>query len=272
MAFREGLEAFLIITIIIKFLEKTDNNKLKKYVGIGIALSILFSILAGLILFVVSNMLTSIENVGKLWESISSLIAVGLIITFIIWIIKHGQYIKMHIEHKTAVNLSANGITILTIFLISREGVEIALFTFAGSYQIVSIVIGIALSSIISMLILLSLIKANFKAIFVITLVYLIMQSGYLLGYGLHEGLSALKGLGYIESSNFLLAKLFDFSATIFNHKEGIIGLPLNVLFGWYSKPEWIQFAAQYLTTIALFITWIKHNNKNMNNKSLRAA
>ena len=42
-------------------------------------------------------------------------------------------------------------------------------------------------------------------------------------------------------------------SATVLNHNEGVLGLPLNVLLGWYSKPEWIQFIILYAYTIGIF-------------------
>jgi len=53
-----------------------------------------------------------------------------------------------------------------------------------------------------------------------------------------------------------ILHMAFDLSKTIFNHKDGIIGLPLYVTIGWYSKPEWIQFLLQYGLTGFLFIYW----------------
>ncbi|MBM3706634.1 MAG: hypothetical protein FJW66_08935 [Actinobacteria bacterium] len=79
-----------------------------------------------------------------------------------------------------------------------------------------------------------------------------------MLGYGIHEGLSALKDLGFMAKDNILFLKAFDLSKTIFYHKEGILGLPLYVLAGWYSKPEWIQFIVQYGYTSLMFLFWYK--------------
>jgi high-affinity iron transporter len=104
--------------------------------------------------------------------------------------------------------------------------------------------------------------------IFRITLAYLILQAGFLIGYSLHEGLSAMKGYAFLSKDSLLFSKAFDLSNTMFNHKEGFAGLPLNVLFGWYSKPEWIQFIVQYTYTFGIFIFWFLNNRKKAKIKS----
>lgn len=263
MSFREGLEAFLILVLILKFIERTDNKHLNRIVIYGFISGVTFSLIIGFLLFFIGGQLKKMDEVGKLWESIASLIAVGLVTSFILWMIQHGSKIKKYVEYKTAINLTKFGIYIVSFILIAREGVEIAIFSFAGQYHYLSIIIGIFISLLISLSVYFSLVKVEIASIFKITLIYLIIQAGYLLGYGLHEGLSALKSLGFIKSNSILLIKVFDFSKTTLEHKEGLIGLPLNILFGWYSKPEWIQFITQYIFTILLLIYWIKRNKSS---------
>lgn len=258
MSLREGLEAFLIVAMILKFLEKTDSNNLKKSVWAGTIGSIVVSIIFGYGLFLISSKLNSIGIVGKIWESFASIFAVALVASFIIWMINNTKNIKQHIENKVSLNLSKIGIALVSFALVAREGVEIAIFSFAGKYSILSIIIGLLIALAIVVGISYSLIKVNLNTLFKITLVYLIIQAGYLLGYGVHEGISALKAGSLLSSTNLLTIKLFNLSGTILNHKQGLIGLPLNVLIGWYSKPEWIQFLIQYLFTGGLFAYWYK--------------
>ncbi|TXT16402.1 MAG: putative Membrane protein [Erysipelotrichaceae bacterium] len=99
-------------------------------------------------------------------------------------------------------------------------------------------------------------VKINLRILFNITLVYLILQAGFLLGYAVHEGLSALKALSVISGDNFIFTKAFDLSGTVFNHKEGVLGIPLYVLFGWYSKPEWIQLILHYGYIVGMTLVW----------------
>jgi high-affinity iron transporter len=254
LGFREGLEAFLIISIIFRYLLKTGADTLKKYVWIGTGIGILASVGLGGLLARVGNLIGKTDQIAKLWESVASLFAMLLVTTFIIWMIRQGSNMVATVENNIKSNISKVGIILVTSTMVAREGAEIAIFTFTGNYELSAISTGILLSLILTVLIYFSLVKVNLKTIFKITLIYLILQAGYLLGYGIHEGLSALKDLAVFSNNSILYAKAFDLSATILNHKEGVVGLPLNVLLGWYSKPEWIQFISQYAYTICIFV------------------
>jgi len=262
MGFREGLEAFLIIVIILRYLTKIDQNKLKIKVYQGCIAGIIFSILLGIGLYLLSSIISSISTLNKSWESISSFIALALVTTFIIWMIRHGHSMTAEIKNQVNKNLSSLGIFFVSFIMIAREGTEIVFFTFAGKYSTGSISVGIALAFILSILIYYSFVNINLGLLFKITLIYLILQSGFLLGYSVHEGLSAFKEYGVIDSNNILLYKAFNLSATMFSHKDGVIGLPLYVLFGWYSKPEWLQFIIQYSYSIFIFTYWLNFNRK----------
>jgi len=251
MGFREGLEAFLVVAIIIHYLEKLNLHTYKKYVGYGVCTGISLSLLLGGLLNYVGNGLL----VAKIWESVASLIALTLVTTFIIWMINHGRTIAKHVEEQVDSNLSATGVFWVSTLMVAREGVEIAIFAFAGQYSTGSIFSGIFVALVLATLIFTSLIKVNLSTVFNITLVYLILQAGYLFGYGLHEGLSALKDTAYIAKDSVLLVRVFDLSQTILDNKAGIVGLPLNILLGWYARPEWLQFIAQYgYVTIMFFL------------------
>lgn len=123
------------------------------------------------------------------------------------------------------------------------------------------IIAGLGLSIILAILIHYSLVKVQLQAIFNITLFYLIIQAGYLFGYSIHEGISALKDMEVLSKDSPLFSRMFDLSKTVFNHKEGLLGVPLNVFLGWYSKPEWIQFVFQY-GLISILINYWRIKNK----------
>ncbi|WP_206459140.1 FTR1 family iron permease [Anaerovorax sp. IOR16] len=262
MGFREGLEAFLIVVIILQYLKKSKNESFRKNVYYGTIMGISSSLAIGGILYILSKAIDRMDEVAKLWESAASFIALVLVTTFIYWMIKHGRNMVTTVENKVSTNLSAFGITSIAFIMVAREGVEVAIFTFAGKYTIMPILSGILTAMVLTILINYSLVKVNLKVLFNLTLGYLILQAGFLLGYGIHEGLSALHALNLISSEHLFLVKAFDLSETIFNHKEGVIGLPLYVLFGWYSKPEIPQFLMQYLYTFSLFYVWHKEVKK----------
>lgn len=132
MAFREGLEGFLIISIMLKFLEKINKTDLKKHVWTGTGLGLLVSIVFGMLLFSLSSYFGGVSTTAKIWESLVGFLAVMFLASFIVWMIKHGAQIKKHIEDQTALNLSVGSIVLLVAVMISREGAEIAIFSFAG--------------------------------------------------------------------------------------------------------------------------------------------
>ncbi|MCP3677502.1 MAG: hydrogenase [Deltaproteobacteria bacterium] len=262
MGFREGLEAFLLIAIILKYISKAEQSSLKSKVIQGSIIGIIISLMLGMLLNTISVGLGGVESLTKAWESAASLIALALVTMFIFWMIRHGHDMAKHVEGQVAKNLSPYGLLLISLVIVAREGTEIAIFSFAGKYPFNIVVVGVLASLVLTLLIFYSLVKVNIGLLFKITLAYLILQAGYLLGYTLHEGFSAMKGYGMISGENIIFIKAFDISKTIFSHKDGVLGIPLHVVFGWYSKPEWIQFIIQYLYTILVFFFWFLDTRK----------
>lgn len=181
ISFREALEGFLILILLLNFLDKVSFAHLKINAFYGLCLSIVVSLLLGIGFHFLGVELETMEKFEQLWTSIVSLVAVGLVTSFIIWMIKHGHIIKHYVEKQTSVNLTALGVFFVSFILLAREGVEIAIFTFAGQYNTTSIIIGIILAIIVALIIYFSLFKVSISKIFKITLVYLIIQAGYLI-------------------------------------------------------------------------------------------
>ncbi|MDT8337149.1 MAG: FTR1 family protein, partial [Candidatus Izemoplasmatales bacterium] len=129
IGFREGLEAFLIIAIIIRYLQKTNRLSSIKYVWRGAGLGIVLSLVIGGILYLIARGLSDVDPVVKLWESGASVFALILVTTFIIWMIKNGSNMTNDIEGKIKKTISNVGILILTFAFVAREGVEIAIFS-----------------------------------------------------------------------------------------------------------------------------------------------
>jgi high-affinity iron transporter len=262
MGFREGLEAFLIVTIILQYLSQTNKSGFKKFVFNGTIAGVLASFVIGGALFVVSSAIQKTEEIAKIWESGASIVALVFVTTFIYWMIKHGSNMVVEVQNQVKQSLSKAGLFSVAFIMVVREGSEIAIFTFAGQYTLASIGLGISLALIVSLLVYKSMVKINLRVLFNITLIYLILQAGFLLGYAVHEGLSALKALSIISGDNFIFMKAFDLSGTVFNHKEGVLGIPMYVLFGWYSKPEWIQLILHYGYVVGMILVW-KNLRKN---------
>lgn len=263
MGFREGLEAFLLIAIVLKYIAQTNRQHLQSKIKQGIVVGLSMSLLLGFLLNGLSDYLGGVSTLTKLWESVASLVALTLVSVFIVWMIKHGSDMAHHIKGEVDNSVSANGLFWIALIIIAREGTEVAIFSFAGKYPVDMVAIGLVSALLLTVLIFYSLVKINLSLLFRITLVYLILQAGFLLGYSLHEGFSALKGYGMISPDSFVFDKAFNLAKTVFSHKDGVLGIPLHVLFGWYSKPEWVQFIVQYLFTFGMFAYWVSYNKRS---------
>jgi len=193
MGFREGLEAFLIVVIILQYLNHTKQFKLKKNVYYGALSGIIASIGIGAGLYLISTFIEKTDEIAKIWESGASIIALLLITTFIFWMMKHGQNMIGEVEDKVKQNLSTSGLFSVAFIMVVREGAEIAIFTFAGKYTLLSILTGILISLILAYLVYRALININIKMLFNITLAYLILQAGFLFGISILEGIFAIK-------------------------------------------------------------------------------
>ena len=100
--------------------------------------------------------------------------------------------------------------------------------------------------------------RVPLKPFFFVSMVYLILQAGFMFGYSIHELLSVAKDLGYLASDGRYFVKAFDLTGTVVDHKTGLLGVPMYVLLGRYSKPEWIQLGIQYLYVIILSVFWYR--------------
>lgn len=266
MGIREGLEAFLIIVIMLEYLNKANRKGDKKYVYQGLLYGIVASLVFGGILYLTSMWLNNGNtNIAKLWEFGASFVALALITTFIFFMIRHKDSIVSEINGKMQVSLKAKAIILLALVMVAREGAEVVLFVFASVDKVsygLGALSGVLLSAGIVYLIYKSLIKVNLKVIFNITLVYLILQAGFLLGYSFHELFSYFKDVGVIDSGHWIYTKLFDVSSTFLHHKTAPIGIALYALIGWYSKPEVFQFVIQYGYTVTLLVFFVKSFKK----------
>ena len=263
---REGLEAFLIITLILEYLNKLGKRELFSSVRRGMYAGLAFSLIFGLVLWLLASALdNNSAAAGKLWEAIASFTAVLFISYFIYWMIRNGKNLVGDIKNSVDKNLSSRGLFLLSTVAVAREGAEISLFAFTAENKAVYLtgnLSGVLVAGIIAFLVYKSLVKIDIALIFRITLFYLILQSAYLFGYAVHELLSALKAIGTLGAESAVYTQLYNLGGTVLDHKTGALGIPLNVLAGWYSKPEIIQAVLQSGYAILFGVLWFTFNRR----------
>jgi high-affinity iron transporter len=188
---REGLEAFLIVAISLAYLKKTGRDALLPAVHWGIVLSIVVSIIAGLLLAQASN--------HSLWEGVLAVVAALLVASLTMHMWRAGKRMKKEIEGRleaSSVKVGRSaflGVFGFTVLMITREGMETALlmtqliFTVKSAQVIAGATVGTASAAFIAWLWSRYGYRVNLSRFFQVTAVFLLVFVVQLLIYGFHE-------------------------------------------------------------------------------------
>jgi len=191
ITFREGLEAFLIIAISLAYLKKTGRRALIPAVHWGIAVSVVLSIVAGVLLGRAGNQ--------ALWEGTLAIVAAVMVASLTIHMWRAAKRMKREIESRLeASSIKAGraaflGVFGFTLLMITREGMETALLMNALLFQMGSmpLLTGAAAGTIAAAFVawLWSRYghRVNLSRFFQVTAIFLLVFVVQLLIYGFHE-------------------------------------------------------------------------------------
>lgn len=251
---REGLEAALVVSILITYLVRTQRRNNIKFVWLGVAAAIALSTLFGALLTYTRFSLLSTFQSRELFGGIMSIIAVCLVTWMIIWMRDTGKRMSAELEGKleNAIQGGMLTIAIMAFVAVAREGLETTLFFFsavqaAGSTlePVVGFVLGMLTASTIGYLLYRRAVKINIKRFFVITGNFLILVAAGVLSYGIHDlqEADALPGLNTLA---------FDVSSTI--SVESWFGTLAKGIFNFSPQTSWLEAIAW--TSYTAFAIW----------------
>lgn len=186
---REGIEAALVIGIILAYIGKTNRLELKKYVYAGIAAAVAGSIATA----VAIQML--VAEWSEFMEGLMFFIAALFLATMLLWMHRTSKHIKQDIEQGVESAVSkwqALGILALTFFMIFREGAEIVLFLSAtvsesSAATAVEGIAGLAFAVLFGYLFIKGSLKMDLGRFFKITGIMLAVIIFQLIIGGIHE-------------------------------------------------------------------------------------
>ena len=95
---REGLEAALVIGIILAYLARTDNRRGFKSVWLGVLLAVATSLIAGAAIYFSAGELKGRSE--AIFEGATLIIAAGVLTWMIFWMRKQAVNIKGHLEEQ----------------------------------------------------------------------------------------------------------------------------------------------------------------------------
>jgi len=192
---REGVEAALIVGIVLGYLRKTGRLAAARMVHLGLGLGVLASLAAGLLL---SRL--NISELGDAYEGELMLLASVFVASMVWWMWRAGKRMKSEIEEKlTGLSDSAGpgaslGLCLFVFLMVFREGVETVLFLAAVSIrntsalmQFTGAVTGLALAVAFGVAFFKGSLRVNLPRFFRITTVVLFAISVQLMVTGIHE-------------------------------------------------------------------------------------
>ena len=246
IALREGIEAALIVSIVLAYLKQLGRSDRSHLVWWGTGLAVALSALVGTIIFSVG---AEFEGTAEgVFEGLVTLTAVGVLTWMIFWMRRQGARIKSELQQKVDTALTAGGLALAAIafFAVLREGVETALFLFAAAEgtavegggvaaQLLGAMLGLGLAVVLGVLLYRGGIRMNLRTFFKVTGVILVVVAAGLFAYSVHE----LQEAGWLP---FLESPAFDLSATL-PDDEGV-GAVLRGLVGYNADPGVLEVVA----------------------------
>ena len=277
LALREGLEAVLVVVIILLYLKKTNQKIYYKYVYLGILLAIAASVVFAIIFSMAFGGFTGIPE--KIFEGTTFIISGIFILTLVLWVSKEGPKMKENLEEKLEVSINTKkvfSISITTFIIIIREGIELVLLATGvssiGSLNQVSVIlgsmIGLAISVLIGLLIFYGIRSINLRVFFKITNIMLILFAAGLITYGIHEFIEAgiiNPIIDEVWNIKHILPESFPDGNPATPEYLEIFGALLKALFGYNANPALLEVIIYpvLLTSIGLISVLIwKRNNK----------
>jgi len=252
LALREGLEASLIIGIVLGVLKKMDRRYLFPAIWKGTLLGVIVSILGAVGLNLVG---AEFEGRGEqIFEGITMLFAAGVLTWVVFWLKKQTGSLKEKVEteaDRATVGLAKRGLFLLAFLVVVREGIELALFLFAARLVsnpfevLIGAGLGIALAILLGWLIFRSAHQLSLARFFQVTNILLALFAAGLVGIAVHE----FNELGWIPA---IIDPLWNLNSFIAN--ESTVGQILKALVGYDSSPSLTQVIgyAAYLGILAV--------------------
>lgn len=188
---REGLEAALIVGILIAYVRKQGRPDVVTRIWWGVAVAVVGSLALGAILTFGAYGLSfqGQEIVGGLM----SLVAVGMVTWMVFWMMKTGHRIKAELEGEAEAALAVGtGLAIAWIAFVSvgREGIETTLMLWGWAGQpeaLLGALAGILVAVGIGYLLYRGMIRINLGTFFAWTGTFLIIVAAGILAYGIHD-------------------------------------------------------------------------------------
>jgi high-affinity iron transporter len=251
LSLREGIEAALIIGIVLGALRQMHRTDLSSAVWIGVISASALSVLAGILLTMLG--LSFEGSAEQIFEGITMLLAAGVLTWMIFWMSRQARNIKGELEsgvHKAAFEGGKRGLFALAFLAVLREGIELALFlvasVFASDVQqtLIGAFLGLGTAALLGWSLFATTVRLDLRRFFQVTGFLLILFAAGLVAHGVHEFNEA----GLIPS---VIEHVWDVNPIL--DENSMLGSMLKALFGYNGNPSLTEVLAYFAYFVAIF-------------------
>jgi len=259
---REGVEAALIVAIVLAYVVRTGNGRHIPKIWLGSGAAIILSVALGLVIF---NTVGAFEEpYEQLFEGSAMLLAAVVVTWMLFWMRRQSMNLRGELQAAIDRVLSegtAWGLAVLAFTAVIREGVETALFlagqatsaeTGAGSV-LVGAVVGLGAAVVIGWGFYRGSRAIDLRLFFRWTGIALVFIAAGLLSHAVHEFIEVaeIAGIAVIGSQT-----AFDISG-ILSHDDGI-GQFLRAIFGYSARPEVLTLVVHVTYVVAVLALYLR--------------
>lgn len=189
VALREGVEAALVVGIVLVYLVRTGRAQLARYVWVGVALAVAASLAAA-----VALERWQVSQDG--FEGLLLLLASLFVVSMILWMNRVARRLRGRIEQRVesyAGRAAGWGLFLFVFLLVLREGAETALILRAvqlsseGLSTVIGTLLGLAAAVAVGLLFFKGTLRVSLGRFFAVTSAILILVAFQLALTGLHE-------------------------------------------------------------------------------------
>ena len=251
---REGLEAAIVVTILVAFLVKSERRDALKWVWLGVGAAIVMTVGVFLVIQFGENTISGLG--AEAIAGVASLIAVAIVTTMVLWMKRASASMSGQLRGDMARALETGAFAVLTLsFLaVGREGVETALFMvgFADAktlWPLTGLIVGVLIAVVIAFAMYRGALRINLASFFRYTGAFLIVVAAGILSYGI----GALQTVGWfpgLSSRAFDISGWFDWSSWY--------GQVIQGVFNVTPTPTWLQFIAWAVYIVVVLTIFLR--------------
>ncbi len=252
---REGLEAALIVSILVAYLVKSDRSDRLVHVWAGVLAALVVSVGFGAVLTFTSNQLSF--RMQEVFGGTLSIIAVGFVTWMVFWMRRTARHLSTDLRGKMGSALAmSSGALVLTAFLaVGREGLETSLFIWSAvqaagqtTAPLSGAALGLLTAVVLGYLFYRGSLRINLSKFFTWTGAALIVVAAGVLSYGVHD----LQEAAVLPGLNSLAFDVSNFIST-----QSWYGTLLKGTINFTPATTWLQaiaWVAYILPVTAMFL------------------